>query len=62
MSPAVVVTNDVTVQLPPGANVILDRPILLLAVVPVPAVTAAVDPPEQLSVTNGALVFVKPAG
>ena len=62
LSPAVVVTKVVTVQLPPGANVIFDKPILLLAVVPVPAVTAAVEPPVQLSVTNGAFVFVKPAG
>ena len=62
LSPNVEVTKVVTVQLPPGANVIFDKPILLLAVVPVPAVMAAVEPPVQLSVTNGPFVFVKPAG
>ena len=61
--PALVgVTNVVTVQLPRGANVILDRPILLLADVPVPAVTAAVDPPVQLIVTKGGFVLTKLPG
>lgn len=46
------ITTDVTVQLPLGASVMFERPIVLPPVVPVPAVSAAVEPPEQLIVTD----------
>ena len=45
-------TRDVTVQLPPGASVILERPSVVPFVAPVPAVNIVVEPAVQLIVTK----------
>ena len=55
-------TALVTVQLPPGARVMLDRPMVPPPFVPVPAVTAAVEPPVQFRVTDAGLVLARFAG
>jgi hypothetical protein len=52
----------VTVQLPLGANVMFDSPMVLPPATPVAAVKAAVDPDVQLSVNEAGVVLTRPAG
>ena len=58
----VAVTMLVTVQVPPGANVMVESPIVLPPAAPVAAVTAAVDPAVQFIVTDAGVVLTRPAG
>jgi hypothetical protein len=59
---AVATTAEVTVQLPSGASVMFDKPMVLPPLAPVPTVMAAVEPGVQFRVRVAGVLFRKPAG